>query len=321
MTSLAETSTHGQLVSGDTRQAVGKIRRTRMGIHWFDRQSGLNLLLDDVSVPEERCHRSPRYVSVALTNACDLRCSYCYAPKSSAHLEEERLLRWARELDNDGCLGIGLGGGEPTLHRDFARICRRLANETHAAVTLTTHGHRLDERLADELRGNVHFLRVSIDGIGVTYEQLRGRSFAALEGILQLARSICPFGVNVVVNSSTVGELDELTNFAERAGAVELLLLPQQRTPSTGAIDNKTSEAMRMWIATTDTRMRLAISRNGASGLPSLADPFPDEEPLEAHAHIDATGAVMPDAYARCRVPIGDSVLAALDELRAGQQK
>lgn len=50
---------------------------TQQGLRLFDRQSGLNALFEKVKVPEHLWVEAPRYVSVALTNACDLRDSYC----------------------------------------------------------------------------------------------------------------------------------------------------------------------------------------------------------------------------------------------------
>jgi hypothetical protein len=48
------------------------------------------------------------------------------------------------------------------------------------AATFTTHAHRLDKALVAKLSGSVHFVRVSMDGVGATYEKLRGRPFDAL---------------------------------------------------------------------------------------------------------------------------------------------
>lgn len=153
------------------------------GLHCFDRSSGLNLLFDEVRVAPERWSKAPRNVSIALTNACDLACDFCYAPKKAASLPTDRIIRWLDELDTHGCLGIGFGGGEPTFHRGFPDICRFAARETGLAVTFTTHGHRLlDGSIATAIAGCVHFIRVSMDGVGRTYEAIRGRPFSPTFG-------------------------------------------------------------------------------------------------------------------------------------------
>ena len=95
---------------------------SRDGIHFFDRQTGVNVLFDEVSVPSDLLHVAPRFVSIALTNRCDLKCDFCYAPKNRHELSFEQLKLWLTELDRNGCLGVGFGGGEPTLHPRLSLI-------------------------------------------------------------------------------------------------------------------------------------------------------------------------------------------------------
>ncbi|MER7109354.1 radical SAM protein [Streptomyces sp. NPDC000229] len=188
------------------------------GVHLFDRVSGMNVLLDEVPVPAERFSRAPQYLSVALTNACELHCPYCYAPKHAAALDRERVLAWAVELDAAGCLGVGFGGGEPTAYRRFAQLCSDIAQSTSMAVTFTTHGHRLTPELVESPRAAVHFVRLSVDGVGATYERLRSRPFAAVVQAARLLGPLAPFGINAVINADTVGQLDDLGRRL-RAGA------------------------------------------------------------------------------------------------------
>lgn len=308
--------THDRLapsMSGAIRR--GKIRLSRSGVHWFERRSGLNILLDDVDVPSENWSWAPRYLSLALTNACELSCPYCYAPKVPGRLAMPQVLAWLQELDAGGCLGVGLGGGEPTAHPDFARICREAAGHTSLAISFTTHGHRIDRRLADAIRGSAHFVRVSVDGVGHTYEQLRGRSFDDLLRRLDIIATIAPFGLNVVVNDQTVSQLDALAALAHKVGASELLLLPQQPARGSAGMSQWASDRLRQW-ASDPKPVRLSISRAGIpEGIP-LADPFGEEDPLEAHAHIDAGGSLKPHAYADHGVDVAGSVRDALEKLR-----
>ena len=196
-----------------------KFRIGPNGVHLFDRRSGLNVLLDELSPKEAAWSTSPRQVSVALTNVCDLHCGYCYAPKHKASLDAEQVLGWLKELDAGGCVGIGFGGGEPTLHRDFADMCKRAAGETQLAVTFTTHGHNLSPRLVESLKGSVHFVRISVDGVGLTYEKQRGKQFSSLLRNLESIATLSPHGINVVVNNRTVFELDAVSELAQKTGS------------------------------------------------------------------------------------------------------
>jgi sulfatase maturation enzyme AslB (radical SAM superfamily) len=304
------------LGAGDPVLVMHKIRLSEAGMHLFDRESGLNVLLEEVKVPAAQFSRAPRYLSVALTNACELHCRYCYAPKHAAALDTGRVAAWAVELDRAGCLGIGFGGGEPTARRGFARLCAQIAESTSMAVTFTTHGHRLTPELADALRGSVHFARLSVDGAGATYERLRGRPYSAVISAAALLRSVAPIGINTVVNADTIGELDAIAEFACEAGATELLLLPQQPTASTAGISGADAERLARWIRSTRTPVRLAISRSGIEASVSAAEAIPGERPLDAHMHVDAGGVLRPHAYATAGVPVGDSILDAVQALR-----
>ncbi|MFE2291961.1 radical SAM protein [Streptomyces sp. NPDC059452] len=293
-----------------------KIRLSAAGVHLFDRVTGMNVLLDEAPVSAEQFSRAPRYLSVALTNACELRCAYCYAPKHAAALGRERVVAWAVELDAAGCLGVGFGGGEPTAYRGFAQLCSDIARSTSMAVTFTTHGHRLTPELVESLRGVVHFVRLSVDGVGATYERLRGRPFAAVVQAAGLLGSLAPFGINAVINADTVGELDDLAEFAVKVGASELLLLPEQPTATTPGIGAADAQRLVEWAATARAGVRLAISRTGLEATLPTAEAVPGECPLDAHMHVDATGVLRPHAYAPTGLSVGDSIMEAVQALR-----
>lgn len=286
------------------------------GVHLFDRISGLNVLLDELRPEEAAWSTSPRQVSIALTNVCDLHCAYCYAPKHKASLHTDQVLGWLKELDTGGCLGIGFGGGEPTLHPDFVDICKWAAGETQLAVTFTTHGHRLTPQLVERLKGSIHFARISVDGVARTYEEQRGKKFASLLRGMESIATLSPFGINVVVNDRTVAELDAMSELAQEVGASELLLLPQQATTAVASMDDVVGWALQNWVSNYKGKVRLAVSEAGASGLPTC-EPLPDERGLQAYAHIDATGILRASSYSSAGAKIGDAgVLSALKRLR-----
>lgn len=301
----------------DEQQYGVKVRLGPDGHHFFDRRTGINLLMDEVRPAEQSWSRAPRQVSIALTNVCDLHCAYCYAPKSRASLTADQVLAWLVELDEAGCLAVGFGGGEPTLHPQFAEICQRVTRETRLAVTFTTHGHRLTDRLLGSLAGSANFVRVSVDGVGLTYEAQRGRKYDELVARLGSLARLLPFGINVVVNDRTIGELDALTDLAYRFKATELLLLPQQATAAVGAVSQELALRLEKWIRNYAGPIRLAISEAGADGLPTC-DPLPGEKGLRAYAHIDASGMLRANSYGTVAAPIGKAgVMSALDRLQS----
>ena len=120
-----------------------KVRVGPAGLHVFNRTTGINILVDEITPPTNTWSAAPRHVSVALTNSCDLTCSHCYAPKNPAILAFDRLTGWLAELDANGCIGVGFGGGEPTLYPWLTELCSCATRETNLAITMTTHAHRL----------------------------------------------------------------------------------------------------------------------------------------------------------------------------------
>jgi MoaA/NifB/PqqE/SkfB family radical SAM enzyme len=222
---------------------------------------------------------------------------------------------WLAELDLNGTLGIGFGGGEPMLYPEFAQLCQHATRETQLSVTFTTHGHHIDEAMADKLRGNVHFIRVSMDGIGHTYESIRRRSFHDLLARMKLVRTIASFGVNFVVNEHTLPDLDEAVAIVADLGSCELLLLPQMAARRCSKIDDDTMQGLRRWVEAYRGSLRLCINEEDAEGF-RTCDPVEAERGLRAYAHIDAVGALKSSSYDETGVPIGvGGVLSALDQL------
>jgi hypothetical protein len=184
------------------------------------------------------------------------------------------------------------------------------------AVTFTTHAHHLQYDLIAALAGSIHFVRVSMDGIGATYEAIRRRPFAALLRRLEDLANLAPFGINVVVNARTLPDLDAIARLAAEMGAIEILLLPEQPVRGTGGVDATTVLALRRWVAGYRGPVPLAVSECGADGLPTC-NPVEGESGLCAYAHIDASGILKRSSYHVEGVPIGgEGVMAAMNVLR-----
>lgn len=283
-----------------------KIRRGPDGIHVFDRASGTNLLLNETPPPPDSWTYSPRQVSIALTNACDLSCVHCYAAKKPANLNKEVVKRWMLEFDSAGSFGIGFGGGEPTLHPDIVEICRFGQEYTGLAISMTTHGHRLNSNLIAQLKPFIHFLRVSMDGVGSTYEAMRGRSFDDLLGKLELLKKQIPFGINYVVNHKTIKDLSAAAEMASAYGATELLLLPEEGVGLGKKIDLKTIEELQLWVENYKGDLRLSISASYQSIVDTQL-PLIKEPAHLAFVHIDAEGILKESSFDKVGLKIDEA--------------
>lgn len=128
----------------------------------FDRDTGRNVLLRG----EETSHleqRAPRVVQMALTNACNKTCGFCYRPlESKSRWRFESVLELGAFLSQWGVLELALGGGEPTVFPKFVELVRRLHDETALGVSFTTNGTRLTRSLLRALRGFIGQIQVSV---------------------------------------------------------------------------------------------------------------------------------------------------------------
>lgn len=266
-----------------------KVRLGPDGIHIFNRNTGTNVLLDEVIPPISSWTLSPRQVSIALSNSCELECTHCYASKKPAKLNFELLKLWLLELDSADCFGVGFGGGEPTLYPKIEELCHFGKTHTRLAITMTTHGHRLNETLIDGLKSSLNFLRISMDGVYDRYEKIRGRSFSTLLNKLSLLKGRIPFGINFVVNETTIQDLTCAAKFAEEYQAFELLLIPEEGNGKGKAIDQQTLKQLSNWIDSYKGNVQLSISK-AHQKLVQNQLPLPKEKDEIAFVHIDANG-------------------------------
>jgi hypothetical protein len=156
-----------------------------------------------------------------------------------------------------------------------------------------------------------------MDGVGVTYELLRGRRFADFRERLSLVSEVAPVGINFVVNTQTFGDLDAAVEIAEEVGASEFLLLPEQPTRQSRGIDSATRRALGLWVHAYRGAIPLSVSEAGAEGLPTCA-PLPLETGLRTYAHIDASGLIKRSSFDTSGVPIGrGGIVDALHRLEA----
>ncbi len=301
----------------DKQPCIFKKRIGPSGIHLFNRDTGLNILLDTLNVaPRLSWSKAPRQVSFAITNDCDLSCPHCYAPKFRASLALEDLEKWIVELDVNGCVGIGLGGGEPTLYPSLLELCSFVSNSSALALILTTHGHNLKGKLLDGLTECVNFFRISMDGIGSTYELIRGRSFDSLLDRICALRDRANFGINYLVNSKTIADVDRAVQIATDLGASEFLLIPEAPIGRGIEIDPNSLERLRDWVYKYQGLLPLSISERNAEGFPCCM-PFGEEEGLLSFVHVDATGIMKRTSYSTGGVRINeDGIMFALDVLK-----
>jgi MoaA/NifB/PqqE/SkfB family radical SAM enzyme len=261
-----------------------KSRVEPQGLHYYCRQSGTHILFDEIKSEPNLYSIAPRTVSIAITDECDFTCSYCYVNLSNRYLPKEKVISYCRELDRLGTFDIAFGGGEPTLHPDLLEICHTIWEETNLGISITTHGHHLNEIFIENLKNKISFIRISIDGGEPVYSQLRKKPLANVLQNLKLLSGKIPFGINTVVNKLTVRNLDSVKEIFRDFGGSELLLLPMwNRGKYVLTLDDW--DILNNWIQTNYQEIPISISSDAK---PFLSVPllFKDDEWFNDYAFI-----------------------------------
>lgn len=76
----------------------------------------------------------PELIDVSITDQCFSRCEYCYrnCDSKGSHADVQEMYSLAYRLGESGVFEVAIGGGEPTLHPNFAEI---LSAFNHNGVT------------------------------------------------------------------------------------------------------------------------------------------------------------------------------------------
>lgn len=171
---------------------------------------------------------APRPVSAtfAVTNRCNLRCSYCNTPfLDPTDLPLSRVELLFDRLANVGVKRLGLAGGEPMVRKDIGDIVA-LAKDRGFYVTMNTNlllFHKNRTSVSD-----VDLFFTSLDGDREHHESARGPR--AYDGVLDAIGEIVAGGRRVVaicvVTEHSVDQAQTLLDAAE-AGGFQIHFQPQ----------------------------------------------------------------------------------------------
>lgn len=178
--------------------------------------------------------RGPVSINLDLTSACNFACPHCVDStiiNTARTLEFETIRGSIETMADQGLLSVILiGGGEPTLHKDFEKIVRIL-KERRMQVGIVTNGSKLQKvaRVADLLEEG-DWVRLSLDaGHEETFAQShRPRGNVKLAGILQAASALkraqarisLGYSFVIVWKGIEIGAHELCPNIAEMSEAV-----------------------------------------------------------------------------------------------------
>ncbi|MGB2956749.1 MAG: radical SAM protein [Anaerolineales bacterium] len=118
----------------------------------------------------DRFHRQITYIRIAVTDRCNLRCTYCMpshgVPLKSRHriLSYESIVRIIQEATKLGISKVRLTGGEPLVRKNIDRLVKEIRSVTDVKeLTLTTNGVLLDSSAEKLKRAGLDRLNISLD--------------------------------------------------------------------------------------------------------------------------------------------------------------
>jgi mycofactocin radical SAM maturase len=180
---------------------------------------------------------APICLTWELTYACNLACVHCL---SSSGRRDPRELSTAEcravidELERMQVFYVNIGGGEPTVRRDFWELVE-YATAHRVGVKFSTNGSRITAERAEWLRASDYVdVQISLDGATAEVnDAVRGRGSyeTALRAMELLAGT--GFKLSVVVTRENASQLDAFKALADHFGAT--LRLTRLRPSGRGA--------------------------------------------------------------------------------------
>jgi len=269
---------------------------------------------------------APICLTWELTYGCNLACVHCL---SSSGRRDPRELSTAQALDVIGQLAelkvfyVNIGGGEPTIRRDFYELVAACVAQG-VGVKFSTNGTTLSAARAEELaRSDYVDVQISLDGADeATNDAIRGAGSyrAARAAMAHLAAAgMEGFKISVVATRQNVGQLDAFLELAQahRAQLRVTRLRPAGRGARSWAALRPTPEQQRQlyrWllehpeVLTGDSFFHLSalgeplagLNLCGAGRVVCLIDPLGDVYacPFALHPEFRAGSVLDPGGFA-----------------------
>ncbi len=169
---------------------------------------------------------APICLTWELTYACNLACAHCLSSsgrRDPRELSTRECKAVIEELQRMQVFYVNIGGGEPTVRRDFWELLDH-AQAHDVGVKFSTNGSRIDAQAAARLAACDYVdVQISIDGATAEVnDAVRGQgSFqTAVDAMSNLAEAgFGEFKVSTVLTRENAGQLDALKAIADRFGA------------------------------------------------------------------------------------------------------
>ncbi len=187
-----------------------------------------------MGVRDHKAYIGPEIVTIELTNACNIRCQFCYADHSlgnPAHFNKAQFLSWERFLETiRDCVDLNvdqvtvMGTGEPTIHPSFRDMMRHLENQPLYVKVFTNATFPIDF-CSDVIKADKVIVNLSsVDK--QHYHELQGKDFfdrvvANIRQLVLMRDAHKPeFEIEIayIVNALNVNEMQRMKELSSQLG-------------------------------------------------------------------------------------------------------
>lgn len=181
---------------------------------------------------------APITIDMALTQACNLNCEFCYGKlqKNTPHtITKKHMTRFLDDVSTIGVKGISLvSDGESTLSPAFAHTIK-YGKQCGLSMALGTNAYLLKGKLLEDVFPHLTYLRVNISaGEEARYNEImgaRGDQFTQVISNIRAAvrmrdegLSKCTLGMQMVFMPKYVDQLVPLADLAVKLGVDYLII-------------------------------------------------------------------------------------------------
>ncbi len=182
----------------------------------------------------------PRLIAWEITRSCELNCIHCraaarYGPYAN-ELTSEEIFRTMDNIANFAHPIIILTGGDSMMRKDLFEIARYGTNLGIRMVMSPCGKLMTDESVGKMIESGIKRISISIDGATAeshdNFRRVSGAFADAINGIEAAKRNGLEFQINTTITKHNVAELEQILEFAVKAGAVAFnpfLLVPTGR--------------------------------------------------------------------------------------------
>jgi Fe-coproporphyrin III synthase len=170
-----------------------------------------------------------RMLYLQLLYRCNFECTFCFhgerLKQADAFTADEAISLMTLMRENYGTEAVTLLGGEPFVYKDLPQVVRHAHQELGLRVEICTNGYRIERRLT-EIAPHIDLLRVSLEGIAATNDQLRrSGSYQGALNALDHARDLgVATGATMTVNARNIEEVLPLARTLQEFGVRQLKL-------------------------------------------------------------------------------------------------